>query len=79
MLVTSPDGELPLDDTRFTLRSTVVPGIGLALSILAAVFLLVWWARHWRTARRDRRLVEVVGKHPSATAATTTGSDAGDA
>lgn len=65
IVVTSPDGALELDETRFTLRSTVVPGIGLALSVLAAVFLLIWWARHWRTARRDRRLVEVVKDHPA--------------
>lgn len=55
--VTSPDGSIELATTRFSLRSTAVPGIGIALSALAALVLAVWWARHWRTARRARRLV----------------------
>jgi hypothetical protein len=55
--VHSPDGRLRLDDTRFTMRSTAVPGIGIALSALAALFLAVWWARHWNTTRRARRLM----------------------
>lgn len=55
--VLSPDGSLQLDRTRFTMRSTAVPGIGIALSALAALFLAVWWARHWNTARRARRLM----------------------
>jgi hypothetical protein len=55
--VLSPDGRLQLDRTRFTMRSTAVPGIGIALSALAALFLAVWWARHWNTTRRARRLM----------------------
>jgi hypothetical protein len=55
--IRSPDDAALLSSTRFTLRSTAVPGIGLVLSGLAAVFLAVWWARHWRTTRRARRLV----------------------
>jgi hypothetical protein len=39
------------------MRSTAVPGIGIALSALAALFLAVWWARHWNTTRRARRLM----------------------
>jgi hypothetical protein len=55
--VLSPDGSIELDSTRFTMRSTAVPGVGIALSAIAAVFLAVWWARHWHTARRAQRLV----------------------
>ncbi len=57
VVVTSPDGSLRIDEGRFTLRSTAIPGIGLVLSAIAFLFLLVWWGRHWRTARRARRLV----------------------
>ena len=53
----SPDGRLQLGATRFTITSTVASGIGVLLSAGAAVFLLLWWAKHWRTVRRSRRLV----------------------
>ncbi|MGE3618880.1 MAG: DUF6049 family protein [Acidimicrobiia bacterium] len=55
--VTSPDGSLALDRTRFTVQSTAVSGVGLVLSIGAGAFLALWWAAHWRRARRSRRLV----------------------
>lgn len=55
--VTSPDGVLTLARTDYTVQSTAVSGVGLVLSIGAAVFLLVWWARHWRT-RRSEKLVQ---------------------
>jgi hypothetical protein len=58
--VTSPDGELALATTRYSVRSTAVSGVGLALSIGAGVFLVVWWARHWR-ASRNAKLVGEVG------------------
>lgn len=53
----SPDGGLEISRTRVTVRSTFVSGVGVVLSAGAGIFLLLWWARHWRTARRDRRLV----------------------
>ena len=55
--VRSPDGGLQLGVTRFTITSTVASGIGVLLSVGAALFLLLWWAKHWRTVRRSRRLV----------------------
>jgi hypothetical protein len=55
--VTSPDGTIVLDEATFTVRSTTVSGVGLLLSGGAGLFLLIWWARHWRSARRSRRLV----------------------
>ncbi|MDZ7734331.1 MAG: hypothetical protein U5R31_15765 [Acidimicrobiia bacterium] len=39
------------------MRSTAVSGLGLVLSGLAALFLAVWWIRHFRRGRRDRRLL----------------------
>jgi hypothetical protein len=53
----APDGH-ELVRSRFTIVSTVFSGVGVVLSIVSALFLLVWWARHWRTSRRDRRLVQ---------------------
>lgn len=53
----SPDGRLELASTQLTVRSTFLSGVGILLSVGAGLFLCGWWARHWRTARRDRRLV----------------------
>ena len=55
--VRSCDGELELGADRVTVRATAPSGLGLVLSGGAGAFLLVWWARHWRTVRRRRRLV----------------------
>ena len=55
--ITSPDGEIVLGSTRYTVQSTAVSGAGLVLSIGAGLFLVVWWARHWREARRSAKLV----------------------
>lgn len=55
--VTSPDGVLTLARIDYSVQSTAVSGVGLVLSIGAAVFLLVWWARHWRT-RRSEKLIQ---------------------
>ncbi len=57
IVVTSPDGVLTVARARLTVRSTAVSGVGLVLSIGAGLVLVVWWARHWRSARRNKRLV----------------------
>ena len=54
--VESPDGALVLAESRYTVRSTAISGVGTALSIGAGLFLLVWWGNHLR-GRRSRRLV----------------------
>jgi hypothetical protein len=61
--VTSPDGLLLLASTRYSVRSTAVSGLGLILSAGAGLFLIVWWARHWREARRSAKLVN--SAHPA--------------
>jgi hypothetical protein len=67
--VTSPGG-LEITDERFTVRSTTVSGLGIALSVIAALFLLVWWARHFRKMRRAPRLVPAdEAGHPDDSAA----------
>jgi hypothetical protein len=53
--VRSPDGALPVADTRFRVRSTAVSAVGLVLMGGAAVFLALWWAIHIRRSRRARR------------------------
>ena len=55
--VTSPDGTIVLDRSTFDVRSTAISGVGLVLSGGAALFLAVWWLRHWRRARRSRHLM----------------------
>jgi uncharacterized protein DUF6049 len=57
IVVTSPDGSVVLERARFDIRSTAVSGVGVVLSIGAGLFLAIWWARHWRSTRRSRRLV----------------------
>ncbi|HYF45206.1 MAG TPA: DUF6049 family protein [Acidimicrobiales bacterium] len=56
--VTSPDGVLIVSRARVTVRSTFVSGVGLVLSIGALLFLVLWWALHFRSTRRNRRLVD---------------------
>jgi hypothetical protein len=68
--VTTPDGGLVLDTTTFTIRSTAVSGAGIFLSVGAGLFLLLWWARHWRTTKRSRRLVAENGPTPPASPST---------
>jgi hypothetical protein len=52
----TPEGDLQLAESRFTVRSTAISGVGTALSIGAALFLILWWGNHLR-GRRSKRLV----------------------
>jgi hypothetical protein len=61
--VTSPDGELTMATLHTSVRSTAISGVGALLSVGAALFLLVWWARHWRRTRRSNKLVATT--HPA--------------
>ena len=51
--VTSEDGRLPLSTARYTVRSTVISGVGIVLTIGAGLFLAIWWITHWRRSRRQ--------------------------
>jgi hypothetical protein len=53
--VMSPDQGLLIATSKVTVRSTAVSGIGYVLTIGAAGFLIAWWFRHWRRARRERQ------------------------
>ena len=55
---TSPDGVLFVTRAQVTVRSTFVSGVGVVLSVGALLFLVVWWAVHFRKTRRNRRLVD---------------------
>jgi hypothetical protein len=57
----SPDGQLTVGTSRFVVRSTAASGVGVALSLGAGCFLLVWWARHAMRARRRARPPVAVG------------------
>lgn len=49
--LTTPDGQIVLDERQLDVRSTAVSGVGLALSLGALVVLVIWWARSWRRSR----------------------------
>lgn len=52
MSLETPDGRVQMVDSTYTIRSTAVSGLGIALSVAAIGVLAVWW---FRTARRARR------------------------
>jgi len=53
--VTSVDGELVIQESRVRVRSTFVSGMGVVLTVGAALFLVTWWVLHWRRSRRRPR------------------------
>jgi hypothetical protein len=55
--ITSPDRSIELVQTRYDIRSTVVSGVGLVLSIGAGLFLALWWVKNWRATARSKALV----------------------
>lgn len=61
--ITTPDGRRQLAMTRYTVQSTAVSGVGIFLSAGAGLFLVGWWASHWRRTRRSAKLVGA--EHPS--------------
>ncbi|MDQ6695956.1 MAG: DUF6049 family protein [Actinomycetota bacterium] len=54
VMVQSPDGNVVLATSRYTVRVTAVSGVGVVLTSGAALFLVIWWVRHWRTSARQR-------------------------
>jgi len=54
----SPDGRMVVGRARLTVRSTATSGVGLGISVGAALFLALWWGRHAQRGRRAARLVE---------------------
>jgi hypothetical protein len=52
--LTTPDGQLVIARADLTVHSTSISLVGVALTVLAALVLLVWWGRTWRRNRRRR-------------------------
>jgi Family of unknown function (DUF6049) len=52
--LTTPDGQLVIARAALTVHSTSISIVGIALTVLAALVLLVWWARTWRKGRKKR-------------------------
>jgi Family of unknown function (DUF6049) len=50
----TPDGQLVIARAALTVHATSISLVGVALTALAALVLLVWWARTWRKGRRQR-------------------------
>ena len=50
--ITSVDGRVLIERSRVTVRSSIVSGFGIALTVAAALFLIGWWVTHWRRSRR---------------------------
>jgi hypothetical protein len=55
MSLETPDGRIQLVDSTYTIRSTAVSGLGIALSVAAVAILGAWWFRTARRARREHR------------------------
>lgn len=49
----TPEGGVELSSAQYTVRSTAVSGIGVAISVAAIVVIGVWWARTARRARAE--------------------------
>ncbi|MGH9245826.1 MAG: DUF6049 family protein [Acidimicrobiales bacterium] len=72
LVVLTPDGRRELGRSRFTVRSTAVSGVGLALLAGSGMFLVVWWTRNIRRTRRNRHLIPVT---PAGTDTTEAGAE----
>jgi hypothetical protein len=54
--LSAPTGRLELGTpARIRIRSTVFSGVGVAMTVGAVGFLVLWWGNHLRTNRRARR------------------------
>jgi hypothetical protein len=62
--VSSADGGIQFQQARFTVRSTVVSGVGLFLTLGAGLFLAGWWGNHYRRRRQGRREARASGSVP---------------
>jgi hypothetical protein len=50
----TPDGKLVISRATLTVHSTEISIVGIALTVVALLVLLVWWARTWRRSRQRR-------------------------
>jgi hypothetical protein len=59
----SPGGQLQLASAEFTIRSTAISGVAIALTAGAGAFLLFWWFRSAARRRRRRAAGRTHGQH----------------
>ena len=52
--VNSPTGLLALGETQLTVRTTSLPGAGVAIAAAALAILMLWWARSWWQRHRSK-------------------------
>jgi len=57
LVLSTPDGSRVIARSEVSVRSTAISDVGLALMVVAIVFLVAWWVRNARHGRRARRLV----------------------
>jgi hypothetical protein len=50
----TPNGVLTIARAQLTVHSTAISLVGIALTVLAGLTLLIWWARTWHRGRRRR-------------------------
>ncbi|MGC8626922.1 MAG: DUF6049 family protein [Acidimicrobiales bacterium] len=57
LVLSTPNGSWVIARAEVSVRSTAISDVGLALMVVALVFLVAWWVRNARHGRRARRLV----------------------
>jgi hypothetical protein len=58
LTVLTPDGAVVISRATVTVQSTALSGVGVVLSVGAALFLVAWWSRHAWRARHAARAEE---------------------
>jgi len=65
----TPNGDAPLGPPMaITVRSTALSGLGILVTIAAALGLVAWWIQHLRSKRRRRAQAASALRHPTAPA-----------
>ena len=63
----TPDGDTLLGPPdAITVRSTALSGLGILVTIGAALVLAVWWLQNYRSRRRQKRGAAAAERHPTA-------------
>jgi len=63
----TPEGDAPLGPPMaITVRSTALSGLGILVTIAAALGLAAWWIQHLRSKRRRRAAAASAERHPTA-------------
>ena len=66
-LLLTPEGDSPLGPPMaITVRSTALSGLGILVTIAAALALAAWWVHYLRSKRRRRAAAAAAERHPTA-------------